>query len=258
MTVAWTFGGTALSTYGTITQIGDYFDIAERRGENILIPFQHGRVYVPKYYDQRKITLGMAITSATPTIQETTFDDLRKKIAPYTQQVLAYTLADSTSRNANASIDTPMQVEWIHTTFARVILEFTLTEPFFRSTVATTDTTTTISTTDTTMTVSNLGTVDEYNPTILLTGPLSNVTITTSDSVSMTYTGSIASTDTVTIGILNGEFYATHSASGNVIGNVTHTGAPVLLILPPGTNTLHVYAVTTGGTVKLSFYPPFA
>lgn len=257
MTITWSYGGTALSTYGVVTLIGDYLDIANRRSENIALPFQHGRVHVDKFYDERKVTIGLAITSDTPSAQEATFDALKTNFSSTTQKVLSYTMSDTSTRNAYATIDTPLQVEWINDAFARVIVEFTLADPFFRSSVATTDNTTTIGTTDTTMSVINSGTVEERNPTILLTGPLSNVTISTTDGVTMTYTGSISSTDTVTIGILNGEFYATHSASGSVIGNVSHAGSSSLLVLPVGTNTLHVYTTTTGGSVKITFYPPF-
>lgn len=257
MTIVWSFGGTTLSTYGVVTQIGDYFDIPERRGDNITIPFRHGRTFVEKFYEQRKITIGMAIVSDTPGAQEATFDAMRANFAGSAQKTLSYTLSDSSVRNASATVDEPLQIDWINEAFARVVVGFTLAEPFFRSSVATTDNTTTISTTNTAMTVVNSGTIEERDPTILLTGPLANVTITTTDSVSLAYTGSISSTDTVTIGTLNGEYYATHSASGDVIGNVSHAGASALLVIPTGTNTLQVQVTTTGGTVKISFYPPF-
>lgn len=257
MSVSWTYGGTTLSTFGVLREMNDYMDMPERRGDNIEIPFRHGRTHVSKFFGERKITLGFSIISSTATAQDTIFDNMRKLFAPGRQQVLACTREDSTVRNANATVENPLQVERINQLFAQIIVEFTLAEPFFRSSVVSTDNTTTISTTDTTMTVENLGTIEERDPTILLTGPLANVTISTTDSISVTYTGSISSSDTVTIGTSNGEFYATHSATGNVIGNVTHAGSPALLTLAPGTNTLHVYTTTTGGSVKITFYPPF-
>lgn len=257
MSISWTYGGTALSTFGVLRELNDYMDIPDRRGENIVIPFRHGRQHVAKYFDERKITLGFSIVSATATAQDTIFDNMRKLFAPGTQQVLAQTREDSSVRNANAVVEAPMQVERINQVFAQVVVEFTLAEPFFRSSVSSTDNTTTISSTDTTMTVDNIGTVEERDATILLTGPLANITISSTDSVTLTYTGTIASTDTVTIGTLNGEYYATHSASGNVIGNVTHSGSSALMVLQPGTNTLHVFVTTTGGSVRFTFYPPF-
>lgn len=257
MAISWTFGGTALSTFGVLRELNDYMDMPERRGDNIIIPFRHGRTHVNKYFDERKITLGFSIVSSTATAQDTIFDNMRKLFVPGSQQVLAQTREDSSVRNAYAVVEKPLQVERVNQVFAQIVVEFTLAEPFFRSNTSSTDNTTTISTTDTTMTVENIGTIAEYNPTILLTGPLSNVTISTTDSISLTYTGTIAGGATVTIGTLNGEFYATHSGSGNVIGNLSHAGSPALLVLQSGTNTLSVTTTTTGGSAKISFYPPF-
>ena len=258
MAIAFTFGGTTLASLGVVTMIDDVPDIAERRGENQVIPYRNGRIPVKKFYDERKIIIGLSVQSATGTIQDTTLDNIKKLFSPQAQQVLAMTMNDASVRNVNATVDAPMQMEWIHDTFARLVIEFTLAEPFFRSATSSTDNTTTISTTDTAMVVENVGTMVERDATYLLTGPLTNPTISTTDSVSMTYTGAISSTDTVTIGTLNGEFYATHSASGNVIGNVTHSGSSALLTLQPGTNNLQVTCTVTGGTVKITFYPPYA
>lgn len=257
MTTSWSYGGTALSTFGPVTLMDDYIDMPERRGENVEVPFRNGRIFAQKYYDERKITIGLAIPGTSATGQDTTLDNLRKLIGKRTQQTLEVTREDGSKRNVQATVDATMQAERVSFDFARVVLEFTLVEPFFRSDTSSTDNTTTISSTDTAMVVENIGTVEERDPTILLTGPLANVTISTTDSISLTYTGSISSTDTVTIGTSNGEYYATHSASGSVIGNITHSGASALMVLQPGTNNLQVTCTTTGGTVKLSFYPPF-
>jgi len=141
--------------------------------------------------------------------------------------------------------------------FATIIMEFTLSEPYFRSSTSSTDNTTTISTTDTAMVVDNIGTVEERNPTITLVGPLANITISTTDSVTLTYTGTLASTDTVVITTVDGEFTATLNGVTSVIGNVTHSGASALMVLQSGTNNLSVTTTTTGGTVKMAFYPPY-
>jgi hypothetical protein len=39
---------------------------------------------------------------------------------------------------------------------------------------------------------------------------------------------------------------------------VTHSGSSALLTLQPGTNNLQVTCTVTGGTVKISFFPPYA
>jgi phage-related protein len=257
MTIAWSFGGTTFSTWGTVTLMDDYMDIPERRGENVLVPFRHGTVFTPKYYGERKITFGIAILSTSATAQDTVIDGMNQLFGRQTQQTLSCTREDNTVRNALATVDVPLETERITATFARCVVQFTLSDPLFYSSDLSTDNTTTISATDTAMVVDNIGTAEMRDPTILLSGPLANVTISTTDSISLTYTGSISSSDTVTIGTLNGEYYATHSATGSVIGNVAHSGASALLVLQPGTNNLQVATDTTGGTVKISFYPPF-
>jgi hypothetical protein len=259
MTVAWSFGGTALSTYGVVTLIGDYFDLPERRGENQLIPYRHGRTHVEKFYDQRKITVGIAVVENSQAAQEQMFDTMHQSFSLRTQQVLSYTLADASVRQALATIDTPMQVEWINDTFARVVLEFTLTEPFFRSDTIT-DPSETIDESPKAMQVTNDGTVEERNPTIILTGPLENVAITnTENGCILIYTGEIDDGDTVTIQqASSGEYTAVHSVDGNVIGNITHEGSTALMVLIPGDNDLSIESdVETTGTVQITFYPPY-
>ena len=259
MTITWKYDGNSLTSYGVVTVLNDYLDIPQRRGENISLPFNDGTFYVPKFYDQRIITIGMAIVSNTATEQDTIFDNLKKLFGVRSQKVLQYTREDATIYNANASVDAPMQVERIHDTFARVVVEFVLNQPYFRlSTQA--STTILIDTSPITEIVPNSGTVEERNPTITLTGPLTNpVIINTTNGVSLTYTGVISDGDTVII-MQNstGQYTATHSVSGNVIGNVTHSGDTALMVLAIGDNSIDITSsVATTGTVKFEFYPPY-
>lgn len=259
MSISWSFGGVDLSTYGVVTVVDDYQDMPEKRGSNITIPFKHGSIFAQKFFNERKITIGMAILSTTATAQDTKFDNMRANFSAFAQKVLACTREDATVRNAYASVQDPLQVEYISPLFARVVVQFTLADPIFRLSTAIADNTTTINTSPKAMTVTNPGTVEEREPTILLSGPLTNVVITNStNGAVLTYTGAISSTDTVTIGTSNGEPYATHSVSGDVIGNVSHSGASALMVFDVGDNTLAITSdVATTGTVKASFNAPF-
>lgn len=258
---SFTFGGTALTSFGRVTLIDDYLDIAERRGENITLPYRHGTVYTPKFYDQRKITIGIVMVSATAAALETSFDTLRKLIANRNQQTLAMTLEDASVRNALASVDASIQAERVSPVLARITLEFTLTSPFFRGATLYEVTSDAIDGTPTpqTLTVVNSGTVEERSPTLVLTGALRNPVITnTTTGVSLTYTGTIAGGATVEIGELNGEYFATHSGSGSVIGNVTHSGSSALMTFAAGNNAVTIAdADYAGGTVKVSYYAPY-
>jgi hypothetical protein len=79
--------------------------------------------------------------------------------------------------------------------------------------------------------------------------------------VILTYTGVIDDGETVTIQTATtGEYTATHSVDGNVIGNVTHSGSSALMTFEVGNNAVTIaddnYA---GGNAKLNvnFYTPY-
>lgn len=256
----WTYGGTALTSFGTVRLIEDYLDAPARRGDNITIPFRHGAIFSQKYYDQRSISFGITVVGTSAATLESTLDTMRALFSPMTQQTLAMTLESAAVRNISATVDRPLQVERLTSRYARVIIEFMCTEPFWRLSTVIADNTVTINANPKAMTVANPGTAIETNPTIILTGPLSNTVITNSTTGSvLTYTGTIASPRVVTIvRAATGEYTATTDLAANVIANVTHSGTPEFMRLNPGNNTLSIADGTaTTGTVKMSFYAPF-
>ena len=260
MTTTWTFGGTALTTYGTITNVDDYLSTPERRGDDILVPFRHGKIFTTKYYDARKITFYMIKQAASAAALETSINALRAKIAPKTEQTLSMTMEDSTVRTIQASVNSPLQVQRETPNTARIVLEFTCASAFWRLSTVIADNTTTINANPKAMTVTNPGGVEERDATIILTGPLSNTVITNStNGCVLTYTGTIASPRIVTISTsATGEYTATDDLGANKISNITHSGASALMVFDVGANTLSIADSThTTGTVKVTFYAPF-
>src|SRR3972149_7322952 len=256
MATSYTFGGTALTTYGKVTLINDDFDFTETRGENIIIPFQHGETFVRKYFGSRKIIFGIVMTAATAGAMETLVDNLKAKLAPRTQQTLAQTREDSTVRNISATVDASIEPDRFTDKVTRAVLTFSCTSPFWRLSTAIADNTTTIDASPHAMGVTNPRTVEERNPTITLTGPLTNPVITNStNGVVLTYPSAMSGGETVTIyQKADGEYTAIHSVSGEVIGNVTHSGSTALMVIDVGTNNLSIASdVITTGTVKVSF-----
>jgi hypothetical protein len=267
-TVAFSFGSTTLATYGKVTLINDYLDIPERRGENQVIPYRHGTVFAKKYFGERKMTFGMAITAATATALETKFDTMRAKFAPLTQQTLSVTLESGAIRTVNATVDRPIEVDRKTNTLAFVVVEFTLANPIWRSNTLYTVDSDAIDGTPTpqTLTVVNGGTLEERDPVLVLYGPLENPVITNTTPtvpVILTYTGVIDDGETVTIQTATtGEYTAVYSkgATSNVIGNVTHSGSAALMVFEVGNNAVTIAdANYEGGNAKLtvSFYTPF-
>lgn len=260
MALVWSYGGTLLSSFGRVTQINDYLDMPERRGENILIPFRDGTRFAQKYYGERKMVFGMAIMAANATALESTMDALRAKLAPRTEQVLSCTREDTTIRTAMASVNAPLQVQRRGSKTALIVVEFELTSPFFRLSTAIADNSVTINASPKGMTVTNPGTAPESEATIILTGPLTNVVITnTTTGTILTYMGAIASPRVVTISRSStGEYVATTDLGVNVLSNVSHSGSSALLTFNPGANTLSITSdVATTGVVRITFNAPF-
>ena len=256
---SWKFGGTSLAR---VTILDDYLSSPNRRGSNIVVPFRHGTVFAQKYYDERRIVFGMAVIAESATALETAMDSWRSLFSPLTQQTLEMTMTDATVRNASATVDRSIETVRVSDRIAKITVEFTLTSPFFRLSSAIADNTTVINASPKAMTVTNPGSVIETDPTIIIHGAFTSITIANStNGASLTYTGSIGTGETVTIGTnTSGEYYATLSTgSANVIGNVTHSGSAALFPVNVGANTLSITSAgrDANSTVKISFYAPY-
>lgn len=259
MSTTWTYDGTSLSSFGKVTLIDNYLDRANARGDNVSIPFRDGTTFVEKFYDQRKVVFGIAIVGDTAADLESKIDTLQTLCSANSQKTLAQTRESGAVRAALASVDTELSTERVSQRIARTVVEFTLTEPFFRSTTLA-ETTIDVDAASVNDTVTNNGTVKERKPTIVLTGPLSNTLITnTTNSVWVKYTGTIASPRVVTLSVNStGEWVATDDLAADKIGNITHSGAAAYMVLNVGDNDITITDDThTTGTVKFQFYPPY-
>jgi phage-related protein len=255
-----TYGATDLSTFGNITVLDDLYDLPERRGDNKVIPFRHGTSFSAKFYQERTLSVGMAILGTSLSDLESKLNTLRGLFSDPLPQTLSVTYEDATTKTAQVTVDRSLEIQRTQS-LARIVVEFTLCEPFFRLSTLIADNTTAINASPKAMVVTNPGTIEERDPTIVIHGAFTSLTITnTTNNTSLTYTGAIGTGETVTIGTLNGEYYATLSTgSTNVIGNVTHSGSSALLPLDVGSNSL---SITNAGrdansTVKVSFYAPY-
>lgn len=254
----WTYDGVDLSTFGSITMLDDYLDLASRRGGNQTISNRHGTIHVPKFYDETEIAFGIAMNYGSAALLEQAFDDLKKLLSSRGEKILANTRADASVRTALASCEGKIQPKRESYKFARVVVIFKLAQPFFFSSVLTEEDVV-VDASPKTLVVDNEGTVEKCNPTITLTGPLLNPSIlNTTNGVRVTYTGTIASPRVVTIQEANKEIVATDDLGANVIGNLTHEGSEAYMVLEPGTNSLEIEDDThTTGGVGVAFYAPY-
>lgn len=256
---SWAYRGTSLDSLGIVTLVSDSFKMPKRRGENILIPFLEGRIYTEKRFDERSMGLGLEITEDTLTALESKMDVVKTLLGAEGLGTLSETLADLSVRTIQAEFTEDLNLTRISPLCVRMLLEFIMPTPFFRGSVFKTDTHT-IDATPETYTFNNPGTVAERNPKIVLTGPLSNITITNlTNGRTLSYNATIASPRVVTIETsANGGYVATNDLGANVIGNVSHEGDSALFVLNAGDNSLSVVDGThTTGTVKIEFYPPY-
>lgn len=260
------FGGTALADLGRVTILNDYLDTAERRGENIQIAFRHGRTFAQKYYDERVISVGIAINVASATALEARLDTIKRLFSVRTQQTLSMTMEDTTIRTTQATLDSPFQIDRKKDSFAMAVFDFRLTKPYFRSNTQTLGTVT-MSAGTVAGTIVNTGTIEETDPTITMIGPLNNVVITNStNSYTLSYAGTIPSGagGTVTIQTAStGEFTASDDQGNNKIGSVTHSGGAALMVFNSGgtTNGTNILSIVnaggTTGQIVFGFYPPY-
>ena len=233
-----------------------------RRGDNQVIPFSDGSLFVPKFYGSRSITFGIAMTAATATAMEALFDTLHTLIGVRTEQTLAMTMEDTTVRNISATVNRPLNVDRKTATLALITVQFDCAFPFWRLSTVIADNTISVDASPKAFTCTNTGTVYEASPTIIIHGAFTSITMTNStNGATLTYTGAISTSETVTIGVLNKEIYATLSTgSANVVGNLSHTGGKGMLFpINAGANTL---AITNAGrdansTVKITFSAPY-
>jgi phage-related protein len=254
----WSYRGTDLETLGIVTLVSDSLKMPERRGENMLIPNREGRLFVEKEFEQRSMTLGLEVAKDSIAELEAAMDVVKTLFGKRTLGTLTQTLEDLSVRTCQAEYTGDLNLSRISPVSVRMALDFTMPDPFFRSTTLISDTQT-INASPKNYTLNNPGSADERRATITLTGPLRNLVITnTKNTISLTYKGTIASGDVVTISEENGEYQAVHSVSGNVIGNVSHSGAAALMVLDAGDNAMSITdADHAGGTVKIEFYPPY-
>lgn len=255
---SWSFRGTDLDTLGFVTLVSDSLMMPQKRGDNVLIPFRDGRVFVQKLFEQRSMSLGLEVSEDSISALEVKMDTVKALFGARSLGTLAQTLEDNSVRTALAEYTGDLNLTRVTPVSVRMVLEFTLPDPFFRGDVQVSEVQT-IDESPKTYTITNTGTAVERNPKIILTGPLENTVITnTTNGCVLTYTGSIPSPRVVTIETVNGQFVATDDTSANVIGNVTHSGDAALFVVDSGANELSVVdSEATTGTVTVEFYPPY-
>lgn len=254
---SWKFDGVRLASFGAVTELDSYLDLPPKRGENIVIPFQHGAHFVPKMFDQREITFGIEVISESIADLEQKFETLHALLNTTAQKYLSYLAHDGTTRQALAEVTSQLSpTREGDALVAKIAITFLLAEPFFRDSVLY-EQTQEINSDPLTYILRNNGSAEELKAHIRLDGPLLNTVIhnlTTGSTLEYYY--SIDAGHWVEIDC--GNFTAIDDLGANKIGYILYTGTPTFMALASGDNTLSVNdGIATTGTVQFHFYPPY-
>ena len=243
------------------------FSVPARRGDNIPIPYRDGaRNVTRKPFESRTEVLNMWVgwrntSGALPggkTKQqqlELNIEYLKALFATSGQVALKIGMLDSTYRTAQAEVISAISFQKDPAfTRAKMSVELLFADPFFYGETLVTETINLTSGSVSTS-LTNAGTAPVKKGTITITGVTSNCKINnTTNSISCTYTGVLADAVEAVISLTNQTVLI---GGENYLGFLTHLGDPNWFVLNPGANAITITGDTSGGTVKLEYYPAY-
>lgn len=263
----WSYNGVELNTKAwNVINIAEGIGTPGYRGNNIQIPFQHGKRWIKKRFNEREIMLPMWVKGLDPltgkipdgkslaTTLDENIDYLTSVFGKEGQHVLRRTLYDGTIREASAEVYSPVTFIKKLPGYAVFSVEFLLVDPFFYSIYKDVKTKS-ISSTSVEWTYNNSGTAPVTNAVITLNGPLVSPKIENlNNNVWLQYHGNISTGESVVID--TGDFTCI-KGSRNMIAAIKHGGDAYWMILESGVNSLKITTDTTGGTAKIEYYPAY-
>ena len=254
----WTFGGVRLSDFGVVTELDSYLDMPGKRGDNVLIPMQHGKVWVPKYYDSRVISFGLEIIAGNIPELEALFDGLKALVGTRVQRLLTNSNINGTSRSAYAEVLSQLgPTRDPDPLVAKVVIDFLLADPFFRGSVLKTDT---FDIPNSNYTFDNPGSAEECKAIVTFADALDHPIFTNpTTGCTLQYDDVLGAGDSVIIDC--GKKTAVDGLGNNVVGKIVHSGDSPFMVFAPGVQFLFLSdaagADTGTGTVKIDSYPPY-
>lgn len=251
----WRFGDTDFTLAGAtnVVDLSGALAMPPVRGDNAEIPMREGRPHVEKMFDQRVITLGMALQGSSIPDFENKLEALKLLFGSRTRQYLQQTLAAGGVRRALAEVmkfdpklESPVS--------AKMTVDFLLAEPFFRSTLQVDDLQA-VSASPTLYTLGNGGNVEDRSAIITLKGPLNYPKLTNlTNGVWVGYNDVIGAGNTV---VIDSSAFTCLLGTTNMLNKLVHSGDSYFFKLAPGSNSLRLETLTTGGSVRIQFYPPY-
>ncbi len=255
MAGTWSFGGTDLTSAGAykVIDFASANELPPVRSDNPEIPLREGRLHTEKLFDQRTLSLGMYLNGTSITDFESKLETFKQLFGSRTRQYLQRTMADTSIRRALAEV-TRFDVAQKGSMYAKLSVDFLLAEPFFRSVSATIDTQV-ISASPLEYELTNPGTAPDKSALIEFIGPLNYPKLTNLENgVYVAYNDAIA--DSVITKIYVDTFQCLQGTTV-MLDKLVHSGDAYFMVLLPGSNTMKLETNTTGGSVRITFYPPW-
>lgn len=255
MASTWKFGSVELTSIGAynVTDFSSLHELPEVRGDNAEIPMREGRPHLEKMFDQRTMSLGMYIRGSSRPDFELKMNMFKALFGNRARQYLQMTMGDGSSRRALAEV-MKAPITQKSDRYCRAIVEFRLAEPFFRS-IAQVNQLQAISASPTLFTLGNGGNVDDRSAIITLTGPLNYPKLTNvTNGVWVGYNDVIGAGNVV---VIDASAFTCLLATTNMLNKLVHSGDAYFFKLQPGANSLSLETLTTGGSVRIAFYPPY-
>lgn len=248
----WSFDGVALNSSAAynIRLLSPSEEVAPRRGDNLLIPARPGRLWRPKQYEQRTISIAMIIRGDDAAGLQTNLETIMALFGRTGVRTLSRTMPDATVRTIDAEAIQTIFEPQSHLIYAAVI-DLLAAEPWWQRTTAATVSSTGIGASPATINITNPGTAPHTAPTITIGGAITNPKLQI-DDVWVQYTGTITGGNTLILQC--GQFTAT----GGSPANITHGGDTSWMVIPAGASTATLTGTgLSSASIQLDYYPRY-
>lgn len=273
METYWTYNDVRLDSLGAVTLQDEYLDIPMRRGDNVVIPMQEGRLFVPKRLDQRVLNFGLEVTGSDLVDLEAKIDVVKALLMRETylpNYLRMYRVGFQKQFWAFAEIQGQLGITRDGTALsAKFVIPFVLRDPtWYYDNALTTVLDWTTAGAPITNTVNNPGNVNARKKIYIeFFGPGTNLYLLNNTlGIFVGYAGVLAVGHKVNIGVEN--FTATEGPVGgpytNCIGSLSHGSLGSGLVetaffaIGPGANE-YVFGddVNVGSRCYLRYYPAY-
>lgn len=252
----WSFHGMDLSARGKwdVEEVLEGIGIPAYRGSDLGVPFQHGKRWIKKRFDRRKVVLSMWIKGRNREELDQNIDEFLKGLGIPGIHPLRRVMKNGEIREAQGELCAPIHFARKGPGYAKFALEIELADPFFYGVVKHSDTRTVTGST-LAWTHTNPGSAPCSDMVIKLQGPLANPVLRHKGSgIWLQFMGAIEIGETVVLD--TGSFTCAKNGS-NLISALYHGGDTYWMILDAGSNELEIETTTTGGSITIEYYPPF-